>query len=122
MSFRHVVLLCTAALISQFALATPPPPAHGAPLTSRPDKARISAATAQQIGLVEAVVDFCSKADPKDKGQIERKAKELLPKMSEDSLEAVRHRAEYHSAYGLIQNVLQGLSKSDAVRNCAAVR
>ena len=121
MRFRHTGLWCTAVLISQFALAAPPLPAHRGPPTSRPEKARISAATAQQIGLVEAVVDFCSKADPKDKGQIERKAKELLPKMSEDTLEAVRHRADYRSAYGFIQNVLQGLSKSDAVRNCAAI-
>ena len=46
----------------------------------------------------------------------------MLPKMSEDKLEAVRHRAEYHAAYGMVQSVFQGLSKPDAVRNCSAIR
>jgi hypothetical protein len=122
MSFRHQVLLCAAALIPLFALAAPPTPAHGAPLPSRPPQQQISTAIAQQIGMVEAVVDFCSKADPADKGRVQRKAKELLPKLSEDRLEAVRHRSDYHSAYEFIHSVLEGLSKADAVRNCAAVQ
>ena len=72
--------------------------------------------------MVEGVVDFCIKADPSDKKQIERVAKQMLPKMSEDELQAVRHSADYHAAYGFIQSILQGLSTADTVRNCSAIR
>jgi len=126
MSFRHTVSLCAAALaaalISQFALAGSPPAASGPLLKSRPTTEQVPTPVVQEIGLVEGVVDFCTKADPADKAQIERKAKELLPKMSEDKLEAVRRRTEYHAGYGFIQTILKGLTKSDATRNCAAIR
>ena len=123
MSFRHTVLLCAVALIPQFALAgNPPPNTHGGPVITQSIKPKTSAPTAQEIGLVESVINFCAKVDPADKAQFERKGKQMLPKMSEDSLEAVRRRAEYHAAYNLIQTVLQGLSKTDATRNCLAIQ
>ena len=123
MSFRHTVLLCAVALLPQFALAgNPPPTAHGAPLISRPAKAQTPAPIVQEYGLVESVVDFCSKVDPANKKAYEHKGKQMLPKMSEDNLEAVRHRADYHTAYQFIQSVLKGLSKPDATRNCLAIR
>jgi hypothetical protein len=122
MSFRHAVLLCAVALIPQFALAGNPPAAYGPPLKSRPTTPQTPAPVVQQIGMVESVINFCAKVDPADKAQFERKGKQMLPKMSEDSLEAVRRRTEYHAAYNLIQTVLQGLSKPDATRNCLAIR
>jgi hypothetical protein len=122
MSFRHTLLMCAAALISQFALAATPPTAHGAPLMSRPTTNQIPTPVVQQVGLVEAVVEFCSKVDPADKKLFERKGKQMLPKLSEDSLERIRRRAEYHTAYQFIQSVLQTLSKTDAEHNCLAIR
>ena len=122
MSFRHTVLLCAAALISQFALAATPPAAHGPPSMSRPTTNQVPTPVVQQVGLVEAVVDFCSKADPADKKLFERKGKQMLPKLSEDSLEKIRRRAEYRTAYQFLQSVLQSLSKADAKRNCLAIR
>ena len=104
MRFRYTVSLCAAALIPHFA------------------SARTPTAIAQEIGVVDAVVDFCSKVDPTDKDQFERKGKQVLPKMSEDSLERARRSADYHAAYVSMQSVLQGLSKPDAVRDCAATR
>lgn len=122
MSFRHTVLLCAAALISQFALAATPPIAHGAPLKSRPTTNPIPTPVVQEVGVVEAVVDFCSKADPADKKQFERKGEQMLPKLSDDSLERIRRLPEYHTAYQFLQSVLQSLSKADAERNCLAIR
>jgi hypothetical protein len=121
MSFRHTVLLCAVALIPQFALAGNPPAAYGPALKSRPTTPQTPAAVVQEIGMVESVIHFCVKVDPADKAQFERKGKQMLPKMSEDGLEAARRRAEYHAAYDFIQNVLQGLSKADATRNCLAI-
>ena len=122
MSFRHAVLLCAAALIPQFALAGTPSTAYGPPLKSRPTTEQVPTAVVQEVGLVEAVVDFCSKADPADRKQFERKGKQMLPKLSDDSLERIRRRAEYHTAYQFLQSVLQSLSKADAERNCLAIR
>jgi hypothetical protein len=48
-------------------------------------------------------------------------AHQMLPKMSQDSLEAARRSSEYHAARGFLQPVLEGLSKPDAVRNCLAI-
>jgi hypothetical protein len=122
MRFRHAAFICATALISQFALAAPPQTAHGAPLASHSHPEKIPTPIVQEMGVVEAVVEFCSKVEPKDKEQLERKARELLPKMSEDAREAARHTSEYHTAFGLVQSILQGLSKPDAERNCLAVR
>jgi hypothetical protein len=123
MSFRHAVLLCAAALIPQFALAgNAPSIAHGAPLMSKQSVQKTPAPVAQEIGLVDGLFDFCAKVDPADKAQLERKRKQMLPKLSEDRLQAVRHGAEYHAAYGMVQSVFQGLSNPDAVRNCSAIR
>ncbi|HWJ35192.1 MAG TPA: hypothetical protein VNR70_07995 [Steroidobacteraceae bacterium] len=71
--------------------------------------------------MVQAVVDFCSKVYPKDKGQFERKGKQALPKMSEERVEAARRKADYHAAYGFMESVLQGLSTPDAAHNCSAI-
>lgn len=118
----HIVLMCATALISQFALAAPPQTAHGAPMASHSHPEKIPTPIVQEIGVVDAVVEFCSKVEPKDKEQLERKAKEILPKMSEEAREAARHTGEYHTAHGLAQSILEGLSKPDAERNCLAVR
>jgi hypothetical protein len=123
MSIRHAVLLCAAALIPQFALAANAPSiAHGAPLMSKQSTDKTPIPVVQQMGLIEGLVNFCSGVDPADKAQFERKRKQMLPKMSEDKLEALRHRAEYHAAYGMVQTVFQGLAKPDAVSDCSAIR
>ena len=67
------MLLCAAALIPQFALAANAPSiAHGVPLMSKQSMDKTPTSVAQEIGLVEGVVDFCSKVDPADKAQFER--------------------------------------------------
>jgi hypothetical protein len=118
MKFHHTVLLLSAALLPCFALAGGRGP-HKAPprLAQQANLQRI----AQDVGLVDAVVEFCSKVEPMDKAQFERKGRQMLPRMSQDSLEAARRSSEYHAARGFLQPVLEGLSTPDAVHNCLAV-
>ena len=101
MKIRPVVLLCVAALIPQLALSETPP-------------------SSQQRGAVQAVVDFCSRVDPKDEKRFEDQAKVLLRNLKEDHSEVAQRSAEYQQAYRTIESVLNEFPLPDAVRACAA--
>jgi hypothetical protein len=101
MRFFSAALLCTAALISQRSLADTP------------------ASSNEQLGAVQAAVDFCSKVDSKDEEWIERQARLILPDMTKARVAAARRTAEFQQAYRLIDSVLKGLLSPDAAHLCA---
>jgi hypothetical protein len=114
MRFQMTVSLCAAALMPYYVAAAPrqPLPAQTA------YKATNHAA---DLGAVQAVVDFCSKIDPKDGKRFEQQGNKVLPPMSEDRIEAARKTGDYKQAYATIQSVLKGLASADASRDCAAI-
>jgi hypothetical protein len=74
----------------------------------------------QELGAVQAAVDFCSKADPKDQERIERQAKLILPDMTKARVAAARHSAKFQQAYQVIDSVLKGIAVPEAARLCAS--
>ena len=102
MRFLPAGLLGIGMLISQLSLAGTP------------------ASSPQQLGAVQAAVDFCTKVDSKDVKRIKREARSLLPDMTEARVDAARHHPEFQKAYQTIESVLKGLAKSEAVHLCVA--
>jgi hypothetical protein len=76
---------------------------------------------AQQLGAATAVFNFCSKVDPPDDRQLDKKAKLFTAGMSEDKLEAERASADYQSAQQTVQSVLAEFSDPDALSVCQAI-
>jgi hypothetical protein len=101
MRFFPAALLSTAALISQLSLAETPSSSN------------------EQVGAVQAAVEFCSKVDSKDEEWIERQARLILPDMTKARLAAARRTADFQQAYRVIESVLKGLPLPDAVHLCA---
>jgi hypothetical protein len=102
MRFFHAAICATIVLTCQFAAAA------------------ASASTLEQIGAIQAALDFCSKADSKDIKEIEKAAKALLPDMTEARVAAGRNKPEFQKAYQSIESVLKGIAPGDAERLCAA--
>jgi hypothetical protein len=102
MRFFHAGICATAVLICQFAAA------------------EASASILEQIGAVQAALDFCAKVDSKDIKEIEKAAKTLLPDMTDARVAAGRSKPEFQKAYQSIESVLKGILPADAERLCAA--
>jgi hypothetical protein len=99
--FLPAALLGAAALMSQLSQAGTP-------------------SSDQELGAVQAVVDFCSKADPKDQERIERQAKLILPDMTKARVAAARHSAKFQQAYQVVDSVLKGIALPEADHLCAS--
>jgi hypothetical protein len=102
MRFLHAGICATVVLTGQFAAA------------------KASASTLEQLGAVQAALDFCSKVDSKDIKEIEKAAKSLLPDMTDARVAADRNKPEFQKAYQSIAAVLKGILPADAERLCAA--
>ena len=92
--------LCAATLIPQFSLADAP---H----------------TQMEAGLMQAVFDFCSKADPENDKRFDQKAKALLGNISDRDRDDLRKNADFKVGYGVMESLLDKVHKADAVRGCA---
>jgi hypothetical protein len=104
MRFLHAGILGVGVLISQLAAAATP------------------ASTLQQLGAVQAAIDYCSKADAADIKKIERSARILLPDMSYERISAVKNKPEFKDAYAGTASVLKNLiTPADGLRLCEAV-
>jgi hypothetical protein len=102
MRFVPAALLSVGVLVSQISVAGTP------------------ASSLQQLGAVQAAIDFCTKIDSDDVKRLERAALAVLPDMTEARVAAARHSTEFQQAYQIIDSVLKGLATSDGVRLCAA--
>ena len=104
MRFLHAGSLGVGVLISQLAGAAAP------------------ASTLQQLGAVQAAIDYCSKVDSGDIKKIERSARILLPDMSYERVTAVKNKPEFKDAYAGTASVLKNLiTPADGLRLCGAV-
>ena len=93
MKLRVAVLLCAAVLI---------PPLAGADAPH----------SKLEVGIMQAVFDFCSKADPKNDKRFGQKANALLGKPDRDD-------AGFKRGFQIMESLLDKVRKADAVKGCA---
>jgi hypothetical protein len=100
MKVPAALLLCAAALIPPVSLADAP---H----------------TPMEVGMMQAVFDFCSKADPKNDQRFDQKARALLGNMSDHDRDDSRNNVDFQQGYRIMESLLDKVHKADAVRGCA---
>jgi hypothetical protein len=91
-----------------------------AALTTQLSVAGTPASTPEQLGAVQAAIDFCTKLDANDHARIEKQAKLVLPDMTEARVAKARNNPEFKKAYQTIQWVFNEFAVTDAARLCAA--
>ncbi len=101
MKVSRILCLCAAVALPQFAAAE-------------------SAADAQGMAIVQAVLSFCAKVDPKNAASFQAQERNVVPGGSEKQLESVRESGAYKQAFKSITDVLEELPRSAAAQTCAA--
>jgi hypothetical protein len=74
----------------------------------------------QAVGIVQAVLDFCAKVDPKDAASFQAQGRKLTGGLSEHDLASLRGTPEYQDAFAGISDALGKSAPKDAARTCAA--
>jgi hypothetical protein len=97
---RAVVLWSVVAFLPQLALAAQPP---------------------GEVGALQAVFDFCTKVDPKERHDFDRQADSLFKSLTPQQITAIRKSDEYKRGYHMLATVLPGLPNSEAVPACHAI-
>jgi hypothetical protein len=100
MKFPAALLLCAAALIPQVSLADAP---H----------------TQTEVGMMQAVFDFCSKSDPVNDRRFALKSKELLDNLSDRDRDDLRNNVDFKRGYEIMGSLLGKVRKADAAKGCA---
>src|ERR1700675_944651 len=100
MKVPAALLLCAAALIPQVSLADAP---H----------------TQLEVGMMQAVFDFCSKSDPADGQRFVLKGKALPGNASDHDRDELRKNVDFKRGYGFMESLLAKVRKADAARGCA---
>lgn len=75
-----------------------------------------------EVGALQAVYDFCFKADPSQTKKFEKDADELYRGLSPARITALRQSSEYKRGYHVLASVLPEVKGEDAVVACAALR
>jgi hypothetical protein len=96
---RAVVLWSIVGFLPQLALAALPP---------------------GEAGAMQAVFDFCSKVDPKERQDFDKQADSLFKGLTPRQIAAIRRSADYTRAYHMLAAVLPDL-RDDAVAACQAI-
>ena len=73
----------------------------------------------QAVGIVQAILDFCAKVDPKDSDSFEALGKKLTG-LSGHDLATLRGNPAYQDAFAGISDALAQSAPKDAARTCAA--
>ncbi len=76
--------------------------------------------SAQALGIVDAVLNYCTQVDPRDTALFQAQRKSVLNGSSEDAVEGLRGSRAYRGSYDLIEDALKGVSRSEAAQTCAA--
>ena len=100
MKASRIVLLCTAIVLPGLASAS-------------------SAISPQSLGIVQAILDFCAKVDPKDSDSFEALGKKLTG-LSGHDLATLRGNPAYQDEFAGISDALAQSAPKDAARTCAA--
>jgi hypothetical protein len=70
------------------------------------------------LGLMESVLDSCSKAIPASASDYEKERKEVLQGVSDQDLTELRASDEYKGAYQQISDRFEKASKAEAGKTC----
>lgn len=81
----------------------------------------LAADTPGEVGALQAVFDFCTKADPSQTKKFERHSDELFRGLSPARITALRESSEYKRGYHVLASVLPEVKGQDAVVACAAI-
>ena len=100
MKVPAALLICAAALIPQVSLADAP---H----------------TQLEVGMMQAVFDFCSKSDPVNERRFALKFKELLGNLSDHDRDDLSKNVDFKRGYAMVGSLLAKVRKADAARSCA---
>jgi hypothetical protein len=74
-----------------------------------------------EVGALQAVYDFCAKADPSESKDFERHADMLIKGLTPAELAALRQTSEYRRGYHMLAGLLPELKGNDAVVACHAI-
>jgi hypothetical protein len=72
-----------------------------------------------EVGMMQAVFDFCSKSDPSDDKRFALKSKTLPGNQSDHDRDDLRNNADFKRGYGIMQGLLAKVRKADAAKGCA---
>ena len=100
MRFPTVIWFAAVAVLPQLTLAATPP---------------------GEVGALQAVFDFCTKADPKQHEAFDRQADALFHGLTHQQIAALRKTSEYQRGYQMLAGLLPGLRNNDAVEGCQAI-
>jgi hypothetical protein len=71
------------------------------------------------LGLTEALLDYCSKADPSGAGKYQAQAKLLARGASDEALAKVRSSDEYQKAHDSVDDFVSKVDPHNAQRACS---
>ena len=113
-NFMPLALLLTSGIFVLPAGADPPaPPAPPAPA------AQGSVVNARELGVTEAMLHFCAKADPAAGARLKEKVKLLVQGASIETLEQVRRSEVYHEAHRSMDAFIAKIDEHNFKRFCA---
>ena len=78
------------------------------------------APNSQSLGMVLAILHFCTAVDPRDAAAFRAQERSLLAGVSVSALASVKGSNNYKQSFNLITGMLAQLPKADAAQTCAA--
>jgi hypothetical protein len=113
-------LLLVGSLLTQAAGAGAAPDTAAAtavqPSVTAPVRGSLNART---LGITEAVLDYCAKADPTDAAKVHARLKQLVRGATKESLAAARKSDEYLKARSSMEDFVSKVDERNAHRLCS---
>jgi len=81
--------------------------------------AEAEAPDAHALGLTEAILNYCSNADPSSAGKYQEQAKRLAHGANDETLAKVRNSDDYRKAYDSVDDFVSKVDQRNAQRVCA---
>lgn len=103
MSYRHILAIAAAAAFAPLAHAD-------------------QAVSPNSLGAAQAVLDYCSRLDPKRDAIFDAEQSRLTRGIEKGDLREIRNSGAYKGAYQEVSNILSSLPPSEGVQQCAAVQ
>lgn len=74
---------------------------------------------ARALGTTEAILNYCTKADPADADKYQARDKLLIGKASQEDLDELRNSDEYRQAYDSVADFVAKVDEHNAKRVCS---
>ena len=83
------------------------------------DQSKAQAPDPHALGMMEAVFDYCAKADPKGAAKVHARLKRLVQGASREALAEVRKSDEYRKARSSVEDFVAKVDERNASRVCS---